>query len=107
MCVRHLKSGDSQASLSYLFRIANQTISNTVLETTAAIWFGLEHDVFEPLSPDFWLRKYSEFEQMWNFPMCGGAMDGRHCFVQVGYVNGCSAECGTVYIIEINEVMCI
>lgn len=97
MSCRFLKSGDSQASLSYLFRIANQTISNIVLETTAAIYFALEHEVFEPLTPEFWLRKCAEFEQMWDFPMCGGAMDGRHCFVQVRGINEVGGECGSVY----------
>lgn len=71
------------ASLSYLFRIANQTISKIVLETTAAIWFALKDLVFEPLTPDFWRRKAAEFETMWQFPMCVGAIDGKHCFVQV------------------------
>ncbi|KAK3910077.1 Protein ALP1-like [Frankliniella fusca] len=37
--LRYLASGDSQTSLSYLFRLSNQAISKIVTETTAAIWY--------------------------------------------------------------------
>ncbi|XP_034245708.1 putative nuclease HARBI1 [Thrips palmi] len=80
--LRYLASGDSMVSLSYLFRISDQTISNIVLETTAAIWFVLKGEVFEPLSEDMWRRKSAEFESLWQFPMCVGGVDGKHCFVQ-------------------------
>jgi hypothetical protein len=101
MCCRYLASGDSQQSLSYLFRISHQTISKIVTETTAAIWYVLKDEVFEPLTQEFWQRKASEFEAMWQFPMCVGAIDGKHCFVQVlipfsNFINhycGCSLTC--------------
>ncbi|KAE8737667.1 hypothetical protein FOCC_FOCC016865 [Frankliniella occidentalis] len=80
--LRYMASGDSQVSLSYLFRVADCTISQIVTETTAAIWYGLKGFVFEPICEDFWRRKSAKFESMWNFPMCVGAIDGKHCFVQ-------------------------
>lgn len=80
--LRYLASGDSMASLKYLFRISHQGISNIILETTAAIWYVLKDEVFEPLSEDLWRKKASEFESMWQFPMCVGAVDGKHCIVQ-------------------------
>ncbi|KAK3931968.1 Putative nuclease [Frankliniella fusca] len=82
LTLRFLASGDSQTSLSYLFRISTQAISNIVTETTAAIWFALKKEVFEPISPEFWRRKAAEFEVMWQFPMCVGAVDGKHCVFQ-------------------------
>ncbi|KAK3924300.1 Protein ANTAGONIST OF LIKE HETEROCHROMATIN PROTEIN 1 [Frankliniella fusca] len=81
--LRYLASGDSHSSLSYLFRIANQTISKIVTETTAVIYYALKKEVFEPISPEFWRRKAAEFESMWQFPMCVGALDGKHCVFQV------------------------
>ncbi|KAE8738534.1 hypothetical protein FOCC_FOCC015988 [Frankliniella occidentalis] len=80
--LRYLASGDSHVSLSYLFRIGKQTISKIVTETTALIWFALKSKVFEPISPEFWRRKAAEFEVMWQFPMCVGAIDGKHCVFQ-------------------------
>ncbi|KAK3919919.1 LOW QUALITY PROTEIN: Protein ANTAGONIST OF LIKE HETEROCHROMATIN PROTEIN 1 [Frankliniella fusca] len=78
----YLASGDSHVSLSYLFRIGKQTISKIVTETTALIWFALKSKVFEPISPEFWRRKAAEFEVMWQFSMCVGAIDGKHCVFQ-------------------------
>ncbi|KAK3917403.1 Putative nuclease [Frankliniella fusca] len=89
--LRYLASGNSQVSLSYLFRISDSAISKIVFETTAVIWFVLKDIVFEPLSEEFWKRKAAEFEAMWNFPMCVGALDGKHCFVQKFPMRG--SEC--------------
>ncbi|XP_034234424.1 putative nuclease HARBI1 [Thrips palmi] len=80
--LRFLASGDSMASLSYLFRISDQAISDIILETTAAIWYAIKDEVFEPLTEDLWRKKSAEFESMWQFPNCVGAVDGKHCFVQ-------------------------
>ncbi|XP_052131636.1 putative nuclease HARBI1, partial [Frankliniella occidentalis] len=80
--LRYLASGDSQSSLSYLFRVSNQAISKIVTETTAVIWYTLKPVVFEQLNEDFWRRKAAEFESMWQFPMCVGAIDGKHCSFQ-------------------------
>ncbi|KAK3916693.1 Protein ALP1-like [Frankliniella fusca] len=80
--LRYLASGDSHVSLSYLFRIGKQTISKIVTETTAVIWYALKPVVFEPITRDFWRQKAAEFECMWQFPNCVGALDGKHCVFQ-------------------------
>ncbi|XP_052125867.1 uncharacterized protein LOC127749901 [Frankliniella occidentalis] len=68
--LRYLASGDSQSSLSYLFRVFNEAISKIVTETTAVIWYTLKPLVFDEISEDFWRQKAAEFEAMWQFPMC-------------------------------------
>lgn len=83
MISRYLASGQSQEDIAFLFRMSDSVVSNIVLETTAAIFFVLEEEVFEPLSADLWRRKAAEFEAMWQFPMCIGAIDGKHVFCQV------------------------
>lgn len=84
-CYRKLSTGDSNISLQYLFRVSNQAISNIVLETTHVIWkvLSMDHDIFEPPSEDQWLRVASEFEAMWDFPHCIGAVDGVHVHAKV------------------------
>ncbi|KAE8738274.1 hypothetical protein FOCC_FOCC016250, partial [Frankliniella occidentalis] len=89
--LRYLASGDSQISISYLFRISDSAVSEIILETTAAIWCALKDVVFEPLTPEFWRRKSAEFEAKWDFPMCLGAIDGKHCTVQKFPMRG--SEC--------------
>jgi hypothetical protein len=63
------------ASIAYLFRMSNQVVSNIILETTAALWFALKEDVFPPLTKRFGRQKASEFEAMWQFPLCVGDID--------------------------------
>ncbi|KAK3922257.1 Protein ALP1-like [Frankliniella fusca] len=73
--LRYLASADSQQSLSYLFRLSNQVISKIVTETTAVIWYTLKPVVFEEITEDFWRRKASEFESMWQFPISFPSVD--------------------------------
>lgn len=85
---RYLASGDSQVSLSYLFRVSNQAISKILLETTNVLWKVLKKDenVFPKLSQSFWLKVAAEFQVLWNIPHCLGAIDGKHVFIRVMYL---------------------
>jgi hypothetical protein len=70
-------------SLSYLFRISDDVISNIILETSHFIWRTLVDEVFENPSVEMWLRVAAEYQTMWNFPHCLGAVDGVHVNVKV------------------------
>ena len=77
--LRYLATGDSQQSLSFLFRIGKSTISNLLRETCKAIWFALKEQYLNVLSTTSdWLKIAKEFEDEWNFPNCIGAIDGKH-----------------------------
>ncbi|KAK3931751.1 Protein ALP1-like [Frankliniella fusca] len=80
--LRYLASGDSQTSLSFLFRVSNQAISKIVLETTSVIWSVLKKTVFPKLDRDLWLKTAAEFEVMWNIPHCLGAVDGKQVYIK-------------------------
>ncbi|XP_026291311.1 uncharacterized protein LOC113215862 [Frankliniella occidentalis] len=80
--LRYLASGDSVSSLSYLFRLSSEAISKIVTETRAVIWYTLKALVFEEISEHFWRQKAVEFEAMWQFLMCVGAIDGKNCSFQ-------------------------
>ncbi|XP_034243500.1 uncharacterized protein LOC117646568 [Thrips palmi] len=66
--LRYLASGDSQTSLSSLFRVSSQAISKIVLETTAAIWHVLKDEVLPEMSENTWIKTAAEFEIWWNIP---------------------------------------
>lgn len=72
-------------SLQYLFRVSNQAIANIVLETCHVIWkvMSMDSEIFETPSVDQWLRVAAEFESMWDFPHCLGAVDGLHVHAKV------------------------
>ncbi|KAL8569159.1 hypothetical protein ACOMHN_020286 [Nucella lapillus] len=77
--LRYLGSGDSFISLSYLFRVGDNTIRKIVLETCEAIYEELKDDYLKvPSTADEWQGLADEFEQRWQFPNCIGAIDGKH-----------------------------
>ncbi|KAE8747914.1 hypothetical protein FOCC_FOCC005303 [Frankliniella occidentalis] len=57
----YLASGDSQTSLSFLFRVSSQAISKIVLEVTTVIWAVLKRRVFPQLTEELWLKTAAEF----------------------------------------------
>lgn len=81
--LRFLASGDSMRSLSYAFRVGHNTISKIVSETCEAIWQCLKDTAFIKNSEENWQNVADNFEGLWNFPNCVGAMDGKHINLQV------------------------
>lgn len=84
---RYLASGDSLSSLSYNYRIAESTLGGIIRETTAAIWRALKDEYLAPPTRRRWQEIASEFWEKWNFPLCLGAMDGKHVRIKVDAIN--------------------
>ena len=83
MIFRYLSSGDSFTSVSYNFRVSKSSIDKIIPETCKAIWDVLAKDAMKPpASPSDWLEIAQGFSQKWNFPMCVGAIDGKHVAIQ-------------------------
>ena len=84
MCLfRYLATGDSQASLAYSYRVGKSTVSNIIHETCSALWEVLMPQVLRaPSTQSQWRSIAVEFFQLWNFPTCVGAMDGKHVMIQ-------------------------
>ncbi|XP_018370991.1 PREDICTED: uncharacterized protein LOC108766295 [Trachymyrmex cornetzi] len=76
--IRFLASGDSTRSLSYAFRVGHNTISKIVSETCEAIWQCLKDTAFIKNNEESWQNVINNFERLWNFPNCMGAIDGKH-----------------------------
>lgn len=83
ICLRYLASGDTMPSISFAFRVGLNTVSKIVSETCAAIWEVLSIQVFPEIDKNLWKKKAEEFETLWNFPHCIGAIDGKHIEIQV------------------------
>lgn len=81
--IRYLASGDSMRSLSYAFRVGHNTISKIVSETCEVIWKCLKDTVFIKINEESWQNVIDNFERLWNYPNCIGAMDGKHVTLQV------------------------
>ena len=52
-------------------------------KTCQAIWNNLKDKVFSDNEENVWIQKANEFEDLWNFPNCIGAIDGKHIVLQV------------------------
>ena len=54
-----------------------------VKEVCEALWDSLQPDFVKmPSTEEEWLAVSREYEQMWNFPNCIGAIDGKHVVIQ-------------------------
>ncbi|PNF25629.1 hypothetical protein B7P43_G03830 [Cryptotermes secundus] len=82
LTLRYLATGDSYSSLSFVFKVSKQVISNILPEVCAALLDSLKEFVKIPQTQDEWLLVAEEYERKWNFPHCVGAMDGKLCAVQ-------------------------
>ncbi|GFU31991.1 DDE Tnp4 domain-containing protein [Trichonephila clavipes] len=78
LTLRYLTTGETQSSLSYQFRIAQNIISGIIPAVCAAIYHHLGSEIDVPESENEWKMVAEEFWAKWNFPLCFGAMDGKH-----------------------------
>ena len=81
--LRYLATGETFQSLSFSFRISRQSISQIIIEGCTALYdtLGNEH-INVPKSPNEWKIISKQFGDLWNFPMCLGAIDGKHVVIQ-------------------------
>ena len=85
----YLASGNSQVSLSYLFRMGKKTVSRVVSETSKAIYLVLKDRYFSsPSGPQQWKKISKEFEEIWQFPHVIGAIDGKHIRIKALHRSG-------------------
>ncbi|XP_077294602.1 uncharacterized protein LOC143917082 [Arctopsyche grandis] len=88
--IRYLATGNSFRSLAFSFRMGKTTIANIVYLTCSAIWMELV-DVHMPHPTHNDLKKIaSDYYRLWQFPMCIGSIDGKHCRVKCPDKSGSS-----------------
>ena len=82
MCLRFLASGDSFGSLALLFRKGKSTIKKATYDVCDAIWERLVDSYLPNPTEATWRSNSSKFQELWQFPHCIGAIDGKHCVLQ-------------------------
>ena len=82
VALRYLATGESQASLSFNFRIGRSTVCQILNEVPEKIWGALSPiSVAFPGSPEEWKRISEDVWNLWGFLLCLGANDGKHCII--------------------------
>ena len=83
LTIFYLSTGDSFKTISILFRIGQSTVRSIVFETCQAIWENMK-DIYlkTPNTREEWETIAKGFNNLWNFPNCLGAIDGKHCAIQ-------------------------
>ena len=79
--LRYLATGDAQFTIASSYRISPTTVGRIIRETTGVIWDVLcEKGWMTPPSlQEDWKRIANEFNELWNFPNCLGAILRETC----------------------------
>lgn len=86
-----LAHGDSIATTSWYFRIGKSTLYSIIPEVCNAIWEKLKGTYLRcPQIENEWRKIADEFNNIWHFPNCIGAIDGKHCRIQAPPNSGSS-----------------
>ena len=73
-----------KAHYSYMSRPTTRTCQGPLLVHVKAHYSYMSR----PTTPSVWRRVGQGFEQVWNFPHCVGAIDGKHIVVQAPACSG-------------------
>lgn len=83
LTLRYLATGDSMHTLGYLFRVSSPSTVYIISEVFDAMWNQLKSIVFPELIEDTWRQAAKDFENLWNFPHCISAVDGKLVNIRV------------------------
>ncbi|XP_051959647.1 uncharacterized protein LOC127627338 [Xyrauchen texanus] len=78
ICLRFLATGDSFRTIASSFRVGVSTVSQIVQQVVTAIWDCLVEEYMAVPTTDDWRSIAEGFEERWNYPLCCGAVDGKH-----------------------------
>ena len=76
--LRLLATGCSQPSVAASYRMGATTVSAIITEVCQAIWQALHADFVPFPSGHQWAVIARDFWRLWDYPLCLGAIDGKH-----------------------------
>ncbi|XP_062287434.1 uncharacterized protein LOC133992708 [Scomber scombrus] len=88
ICLRFLATGDSYRSIANSFRVGISTVSAIVPDVVTAIWDCLVEEFMAVPTTEKWRSIAEQFQERWNFPLCCGALDGKHVVLKAPHNSG-------------------
>lgn len=73
-----MATGDSFRTIANSIRVGVSTVSRIVPDVATAIWDCLVEEFMAVPTTEEWRSIAVRFEERWNFPLCCGALDGKH-----------------------------
>lgn len=68
--------------MGFSYRLGFSTVREIVIEVCDAIWKKLGPLVMPVPTSDTWKKSAEKFKQIWNFPNCIAAVDGKHINIE-------------------------
>lgn len=75
-------TGDSYQTIAFSFRLGHSTVQGIVLEVCNAIISKMKDECIPLPKKEDWVQISNEFWEIWNFPNCIGALDGKHVVIE-------------------------
>lgn len=91
LCYRFLAHGDSVNTTARGFKIGKSIVYKIIFETCNVIWNVLQPIYLPKPTAELWRCIAEDFYEIWNFPNCIGAVDGKHIQIQ------CPPKTGSLY----------
>lgn len=79
---RFLATENSFRSIGFSYRLGFSTVREIVQDVCQAIWKRLGPITMPQPTEEMWKTIASIYKEMWNFPNCIGAIDGKHINIQ-------------------------
>lgn len=79
---RYLATGDSLQTISFSYRLGHSTVHTIVMDTCKVICEQMLHEMMPKPTEEMWRNIAEDFNNIWNFPNCVGALDGKHIVIQ-------------------------
>ncbi|XP_039284058.1 protein ALP1-like [Nilaparvata lugens] len=91
LTLRYLATGESYRSLAFAYRIHYSWISKAISKCLESIVKKFLHVVMPEPTEEQFKKISADFERLWNYPMCCGAIDGKHIRIV------CPPKSGSLY----------
>lgn len=85
-----MATGCKYSTLGENFRIGKSTVSKIVQEVCDCLWNVLQPMYMPVPTQNDWYRIAKQFENLWQFKNCVGAIDGKHVYINAPYNTGSS-----------------
>ena len=86
--LRLLATADSQKTVAFSFPLGHATVNKIFHETCEILWEVLKNNFLKFSSTEKWKEIATDFENYWNYPLCCGAIDGKHAVIRAPPTSG-------------------